>query len=204
MKKTRGLDLDNYLKLVLKTIPEQQVQLRSPWWYETLFNYSVQYGAGAAVVRYGLPALGRLAIGSMSGPVGIIFYIAGSTIFLTQLGVIVSNNVIPRAVLYVYGCALEKVGNKATDTANSFAKTANQKIQTWWGYERLSQEDKDDLEDYIQNTLLQLPQGVLSEKDKEQIRVVFGFENKQLIAPLSLVELEMDEFVEIEKRKSSP
>ncbi|OGT43915.1 MAG: hypothetical protein A3F42_00620 [Gammaproteobacteria bacterium RIFCSPHIGHO2_12_FULL_37_34] len=195
--KEKGLELDNYLKQVIKTVPEQQVQLQSPWWYETLFNYSVQYGAGATAVRYGLPALGRLAIGSMSGPVGIIFYIAGSTIFLTQLGMIVSKNIIPRAVLYVYGCVLEKLGNKATTIASHVAKSANKKLQSSLGYQQLSQEDQDELEDFIQNTLLKLPYGVLSDDEKEQIRVVFGYGNKQEMEPLSSVDLELDEFVEI-------
>lgn len=195
--KEKGLDLDNYFKHVIKTVPEQQVQLRSSWWYETLFNYSVQYGIGGAAVRYGLPALGRLAIGSMSGPVGIIFYIAGSTIFLTQWGVMVSNNVIPRAVLYLYSCALEKLGNTATDTASSVAKSANKKWRSFFGYEQLSQEDKDELVDFIQDTLLKLPKDVLSEKEKEQIRIVFGFKSEQEIEPPTPVELELDEFVEI-------
>lgn len=194
----KGLDLDRYFKQVIKTIPEQQVLLQSPWWYQTLFSHSVQYGTGAAIVRYGLPALAKAAIGSMSGPAGVIFYIAGSTIFMTQLGVMVTNNVIPRSALYVYGLALQKLGNQATSTASTVAFSANKTLQEWWGYKQLSQEDKDELEEFIQNTLLKLPNGVLSEREKEEIRVVFGFENEKEMMPFAADELELDEFVHVQ------
>ncbi len=166
-----GFDLDEYLHYVIQTIPEQQVQLRSPWWYENLLSYTTHYSSAALIARYGIPALSKLIFDTESSAISVLFYVLASALFMAQWSIFVSNNAIPRALRYARNCVLEKFGQMTS--------ILNNDIHSEWSYEELDQYgDRSEIEDYIRDTILQLPEEILSIEEYEQLKIHFGFSKK--------------------------
>ena len=125
-----------------------------------------------------IPAVGGLVASAAMGPVGLVVYGTAGTIIATQLGRLVKEKLVPQAIASLYSKILEKVGEKVGNAAagvvvGSFSVTA-QGIRRFMGYCKETENDNF-LEEWI-DTLLLLPEDIMPDLEKKEIREVLGLE----------------------------
>lgn len=150
-------------------------------------NYSAQVGASFAITeavsRYALPAIGSAVVGGTLGPIGVVIYGAAGTILMTQVGRLVTDNLIPPFIAYLYTWISIKIGSAIANTVvgtttltYTFTKKGWQKLM---GHPALTNEDRECITEWV-NTLLILPNDIISAEDKEQIKYVLDIEEPYL------------------------
>lgn len=180
-----GVNIEDFLTEIERFINQQEVKKNAPTWTKTIANYLVRCGIGLAAAQYTadivLPAISTTVIGGLSGPIGMAVYLAGGTLLVTQLGRLVSDDLVSNGASYLFAWILDKVGTKITDvTADAATITVaitREGLNALRGHPALKPEDKEFIEDWI-DTLLELPTGVMSDIEKNQIKCVLGKEEK--------------------------
>lgn len=148
-------------------------------------SYAAQYGIGYAATKYlanvtlyTIPKLGLWAAAAATGPVGLVFYGAAGTIISTQLGRFVKDKIVPAAVAGLYAKLLEKigeaVGNATAGVVVSAFSVSAKGISHLIGLYRQHAHDSF-VQEWV-DTLLGLPDDIMSRDEKDQIRQVLGIE----------------------------
>lgn len=176
-----GIDVEKFLTKIEAYINQQEVKKAKPTWSRTIANYLVRCGIGLAAAQYTadlvLPAISTTVIGGLSGPIGMVVYLTGGTLLMTQLGRLVGDNLVPQGVSYLFAWLLDKVGatitNATADAATITVSITKEGLNALRGYPTLKPEDKEFIQDWI-DTLLELPNDIMPEMEKDQIRYVLG------------------------------
>lgn len=161
--------------------------------------YGITYAVTQGVARYALTGLGSVVATAVGGPIGLAIY-AGSTILMTGLSALVSSNVLTSTTASLYAWILEKIGDTVADAAVgvisypfSASKEGLDKLRR-----KLTPENEKLFREWV-NTLLELPNDIVTEKEKENIRYVLGLEKDARLQPLPMVELSDAEKLRQEK-----
>lgn len=182
-------ELRSWLLEIDKLIVEQEIKKNRPsrsiTYAAKATGYAVQCGVSfglAQVARtYALPVLSGALVTGLTGVIGLVIYSATGLIVMTGLGRFVSENLMPPAVAYVFTWVLEKIGkevaNKTEGVATYTFVATKQGFQKLIGHPAFKREDREFIYEWI-NTLLKLPDDIVSEKEKNQIRSVLGIENE--------------------------
>ena len=157
---------------------EKQKLPRTKRWAIQGTSTAVQYGlslwATEAVMTALIPTIGVATLAS--GPIGWIVVGTGA-LLMTTLGKLVAEKAIPLGVSYLYATVLEKVGNalaeKVVDTTTLAFEVTKENLNKLMGHGALSKDQKRFMVDWI-DTLLNLPDEVMSKDEKDQIRTVVG------------------------------
>lgn len=167
-------DLDRFLDELDHEITDQDTKKKAPSWTATGINYAVQSVVGFTAAQYtaemALPAL----VGGIN-PLGLIVYLAGGTILISQVG--------KKAVDGLWSWILDKIGTKVSEqTSNMAAYTVTKTkegLLKLFKHPSVTQNDKEDIIEWI-ITLLKLPTEpitVINAEDKEHIRNMLGITN---------------------------
>lgn len=185
----RKKDLSKWQIEIDKFVVELETKKNKPSriisYVSTATGYAAKYGISFAITQaartYALPAMGGALVSGLTGPLGLVIYSAAGTMIMTQLGQLVKDNLMPSALAYVYAFILEKIGNVVANTTVGIATytftATKQGFQALLGHPALKSEDREFIIDWI-NTLLKLPNDIMPEKEKSQIRNVLGIENE--------------------------
>ena len=156
-----------------------------------LSKYLAKYGFTEFLVEFALPAslqTAALAASAAAGPFLMVGYGVAGTIITTQLGRLVRDKLMPAAVAGVYAKIMEKTGEALGDAVagtvvSILGVTAN-------GVRYLvGKEEKIVSNDYLPewiDTLLTLPDDVMPEDEKSQIRNMLGLERAPTLKLLTL------------------
>ena len=145
-----------------------------------------QYGMGIAFAQLmsevALPGVGA----TLGGPVGFVVYGTGA-IVATQLGRLVSDRVIDKSISYIYAMVLEKIGyaiaHKTVGAVTYTFSVSKEGLHHLLAHPALPTEDRIFIKRWI-NTLLQVSDEVVSNKDKQKIRAMLGLESTLVLTTL--------------------
>lgn len=140
-------------------------------------NRTTQYTVGYFAATSAMPLVGTMLVGSVTGPVGWACGAAAGTILMTELGKLALTNVLPDAVLCVYGWVLEKIGSKVGDVTASLLSTGYGGLKSLLGKAKLKPEDIQFIENYV-NALLTAPESVVGADEKRKLHMIFGVEHQ--------------------------
>jgi len=146
--------------------------------------YGISYAVGQGVTRYALSGVGSAIAATIGGPIGFAIY-AGSTILMTGLSALISNNALSYTTASLFAWVLEKISDNVADAAVgiisyqfSASKEGLDKLRR-----ELSPENERLFREWV-NTLLDLPSDIVSEQEKDQIRNVLGLAKDERLQPL--------------------
>ncbi len=135
-------------------------------------NHTTQYTVGYFAATSAIPLVGTMVAGSVTGPVGWACSAAAGTILMTELGKLALANMLPDAVLCVYGWLLEKIGSKVGDTTANLLSTGYGGLKSLLGRAKLKSDDIEFIENYI-NALLTAPDSVVEPIEKRRLSMIF-------------------------------
>lgn len=140
----------------------------------TTTSYGVQYGLGIAAAKLGMDLiLPSMASGLIGGPIGLAIY-AGGALLTTAITRLVAGNFLTNVTAGLYSWVLCQIGNAVGNaTAGVVVSATRGGLRALISNPNLKQEDRDFIDEFI-NTLLALPNDIMSETEKVQIRHVLG------------------------------
>lgn len=172
---------DKYAKYIKDYISQEEIAKHSPKWYTLICQHVVRYGMGFAATKLTadivLKWIGGTIAGTVSGPIGIVVYLTGGTILVSQLGKLVTEKIIPKATAEAYAWALDRIGKSVTkatmdNVAYRFSVNKRGGLRELLRDPSVTDEDKKAVEDWI-TTLLELPDDIMTPIEKENIRFIW-------------------------------
>jgi len=169
--------LGNIKKLkdkVEQFISAEEVKKASPSWTNTIANGIVRYGLGFTLAHYTAETVFMVVEGTLvgaTGPIGLVTYLAGGTILMTQFGQLITKNMITPGFAYLYGWTLDKVSESIV--SNTLEAAIHTYLMTPEGFRDIFIKATPLQQAFIQewiDTLLTLPEGIMPPKEKDQIK----------------------------------
>lgn len=177
----RQLEIDTFVVTQEKLC---ETPSRSVNYLSTATGYAAQYGLGFALSQFtntfALPAIVGTVVGGvagMTGPLGLVIYGATGAIMMTQLGRLVKDRVIPSAAASIFAWALARIGktvaNKTAAVATYTFVADRPGFRALLNDKAIKAEDRQFIMEWI-NTLLKLPENIMSDEEKSHIREFLG------------------------------
>lgn len=172
---------EKYEKYLTNYISQQEIAKHSPKWYTLICQQLVRYGMGFAATKLTadivLKWIGGTIASGVSGPIGIVVYLTGGTILVSQLGKLVTEKVIPKATAEAYAWALDRIGTSLTtatmdNVAYRFAVNKRGGLRELLNDPKITDEDRAAVENWI-DTLLDLPEDIMTPIEKDNIRYIW-------------------------------
>lgn len=148
----------------------------------SLAAYGVQRAAVGYITEYALiPAVTATLSGLVAGPVGVVVGGVVGPFVANRIGRLISENLIPAAVGNIAATIIDRIASKMGEAAAAaafalFSVSANGMQKLLGFYKEHLSEDFD--EEWV-NTLLDLPDSILSAQEKQKIRKVRGLPEPQ-------------------------
>ncbi len=177
----RQLEIDTFMVAQEKLCATPS---RSVNYFSTATGYVAQYGIGYALTQFtntfALPAIVGTVVGGVSGltgPLGLVIYGATGAIMMTQLGRLVKDRVIPSAAASIFAWALSRIGKTVahkTAAVATYTFVADRPgFRALLNDKAIKPEDREFIMEWI-NTLLKLPDNIMSDEEKSHIREFLG------------------------------
>lgn len=178
-------------------ISREEIKKASPTWSNTIANGIVRYGLGFTIAHYTAETI-FAGLATASGPIGLVTYLAGGTILMTQFGQLIAQNLVTPAFAYLYGWTLDKVSQTIVD--NTLEAAVHTYLMTAEGFREVFMKASPAQQAFIQeriDTLLTLPDGIMPEHEKDQIRHICDVVNINSVNYISETEDLVESIVNI-------